>query len=243
MNPDTRISVHCYVGDLRQVVELMPLYKHHGCPVTVLSPDDSRVNILGMDCQYAGKRAIIGQDSIDRQAEHLKVLWLLYHEKFFLANDSDSFCLSPEIPAYLYADPDCLWSNMITDDHPYRSGLCDGPSGEPAKKYYPDGFPKLALQPPYFFSRTVLEKLVAATAVVNEHLPFIDHYMTQLAVQAGVPCKNFIKGFSAPISSHPGMPAVAMDVVIKGAVMIHGAKGVKWSQPLVEAHRQIGLKA
>jgi hypothetical protein len=263
MNPDTRIAVCCYAGDAHQVTEMLNLYTHHECPVTILSPDEystvpldaifgayvtplgsSRVDIPGLDCRYAGKAAIVGQDSIDRQAEHLKIL-LNYPEKFFLVNDSDSFCLSAKIPDYLYAEPNAVWSNMITDSNPYRSGLCNGPSGEPAKKYYPDGFPKLALQPPYFFSHTVLEKLVAATYSVsmNEHLPFIDHYMTQLAVQAGIPCKGFTDGWSGPISSHPDMPRVVLGAVNNGAVMIHGAKGVKWSAPLLEARRQTGLRA
>jgi hypothetical protein len=239
MNSDTRVIVCCYEGDACQVVEMMQLYKHHECPITVLSPDDAKAEIPGVECRFAGKRAIVGQDSIDRQAEHLKIM-LTYPERFFLANDSDSFCLSPKIPAYLYAEPGCLWSNMIIDSMPFRSGLCDGPSGEPRKNYYPDGFPKLALQPPYFFSRSVLEKLVAATVsvVMNEHLPFIDHYMTQLAVKAGVPCMGFTDGWSGPISSHPGMPPLAFGAARRGTVLFHGAKGEKWSEPLVEARRQ-----
>jgi hypothetical protein len=247
MNEDTRVAVCCYAGDAFQVIEMMDLYIHHECPITILSPSDSKVSIHAprTDNQFAGNAAIIGQDSIDRQAEHLKIL-LTYPEKFFLINDSDSFCLSSEIPTYLYIEPDCLWSNMITDSHPYRSGLCDGPSGEPRKKYYPDGFPKLALQPPYFFSRTVLEKLVAAivSVIMNPHLPFIDHYMTQLAVQANVSCKGFTNGWSGPISSHPDMPRAVLGAVNSGAVMIHGAKGIKWSAPLSIAHRhRTGLRA
>ncbi len=239
MNEDTRVVVCCYAGDRHQVIEMLDLYKHHERPITVLSPDDSRVDIDGLDCRYVGKAAITGQDSLDRQAAHLKILLTLL-EKFFLINDSDSFCLSPKIPDYLYAEPDVLWSIIMADTMAYRNGLCDGPSGEPRKQYYPDGFPKLAFQPPYFFSRTVLEKLVAAstTVEINPHLPYIDHYMVQLAVRANVPWKNYTNRFSAPISSDPGMPSVAYDAVKNGVVIIHGAKGVKWSAPLVEAHRQ-----
>lgn len=242
MNPDTRVAVHCYKGDARQVFELMPLYAHHDRPVTILSPADSHVNVMvpsgNADCRWGGKAAIIGQDSLDRQAIHLRML-VEYPEHFFLANDSDSFCLSPAIPDYLYAAEDVLWSNMITDSMPYRSGLCPGPSGEPTKNYYPDGFPKLAFQPPYFFSRAVLEKLVAATerVTMNPHLPFIDHYMVQLAVAAGVRWAGFPDGFSGPISSHPDMPGVAYRRVLDGAVMIHGAKGYQFSGPLIEAYR------
>ncbi len=210
MNPSTCVGVCCYEGDAFQVREMIDLYRHHECPVVCLSPEDSQVLISGCLSHHAGKRAIIGQDSIDRQAAHLKIL-LDYSESFFLINDSDSFCLSSQIPVYLYEDPHCLWSNLIVDTMAYRNGLCDGPSGEPRKQYYPDGFPKLAFQPPYFFSRLILEKLVAATLSVsmNPHLPYIDHYMVQLAVEAGVPWKDFRDGFSAPISSHPDMPQLS----------------------------------
>lgn len=260
MNLDTRIAVCCYAGDAHQVIEMRDLYTHHECPVTILSPTEystapldpifgmgsipnpplgsPRVEISGLDCRSAGKATIVGQDSLDRQAEHLKIL-LTYPEKFFFVNDSDSFCLSPGLPKYLY-ETDVLWSSMVVDSMAFRAGLCEGPSGEPRKKYYPDGFPKLAFQPPYFFSRAVLEKLVAASAVVkiNPHLPFIDHYMVQLAVQAGVSWDGFRDGFSAPISSHPAMLPAAIEKVRAGTVILHGAKGSKWSNPLVQAYRE-----
>lgn len=238
MNPDTRVAICCYADDQFQVVEMAALYRHHGCPITILSPDDSKVFLDFGANRSAGKRAIVGQDSIDRQAAHLKAL-LEFPEKFFLVHDSDSFCLSPEIPAYLYAEPDLVWSNLIVDSMAFRNGLCDGPSGEPRKQYYPVGFPKLAFQPPYFFSRSVLEKLVAASASVemNPHLPFIDHYMVQLAVAADVPWRCFPNGFSAPISSHPDMPGLAYQKVMAGVVMVHGAKGSKFSDPLVQAYK------
>lgn len=251
MNPNTRVAVCCYAGDAHQVEDLMPLYAHHECPITILSPADSPVQVgdvaassSGIEALALGKRAIIGQDSLDRQALHLKVL-LAYQEHHFLINDSDSFCLSPVIPAYLYAEPDILWSNMITDSNAFRAGLCRGPSGEPTKKYYPDGFPKLALQPAYFMSRRVLERLVHATrfVTINPHLPFIDHYMTQLAVHAGVTCKGYTNGWSGPISSHPDMPPLAAEAARRGIVMFHGAKDWKWAAPLVEGHKQFCRKA
>ena len=40
MNPNTRVSVHCYKGDMPQVTGAMPIYLHHECPVVIMSPDD-----------------------------------------------------------------------------------------------------------------------------------------------------------------------------------------------------------
>ena len=101
MNPDTRVAVCCYAGDAHQVTEMLDLYKHHECPVTVLSPTDSKSDVPGVDNLYGGKRAYIGQACLDRQVEHFKLLLKYYPEKHFLLHDSDSICISPELPACL----------------------------------------------------------------------------------------------------------------------------------------------
>ena len=56
MNPDTRVSVHCYEGDGHQVRDALTLYLHHGCPVTVFSPVDSPVMVDGVVCRHVGRR-------------------------------------------------------------------------------------------------------------------------------------------------------------------------------------------
>lgn len=230
INPNTRVAVCCYAGDQQQVVETLDLHLHHECPVTILSPEDAKVEIQhpGVANRFGGKRQYIGQDSLDRQREHLRIL-LTYPEKFFLVNDSDSICLAPKIPDYLYAEPQFLWSNLIVDNMPFRQ-----------QGYYPDGFPKLAFQPPYFMSREVVEKLLAAVAgeniPANPQLAFIDHYMVQLAVKAGVPWKNFTNGISCPISSDRNSARVTWDAVRKrGTIFIHSVKAPQFWQPLVAA--------
>lgn len=202
MNEDTRVAVCCYAGDSPQVVENLDVYLHHECPITILSPDDSRVAITHdtITNRYGGKRAYIGQDSLDRQAEHLRLL-LEFPENHFLIHDSDSVCLDPEIPAYLYAEPDIVWSNQVDDPVPEH------------QPFFPHGWPHVAFQPPYFLSRKTIEAMLA----VNGHpftkaspcMPFIDFYMLQLTMVAGLPWKRMTTGLSCPIAvgndpNHPG---------------------------------------
>lgn len=231
LNPDTRVAVCCYAGDQHQVVAALDLYLHHECPVVILSPNDSRaeINHPGVENRFAGKRAYIGQDLLDRQREHLRIL-LTFPEQFFLINDFDSICLSPKIPDYLYAEPDMLWSNLVIDNMPVRQ-----------TGHYPAGFPKLAFQPPYFISRGTLEKLLAT--VTDENIPanpmlsFIDHYMVQLAVKASVPWRGFPQGISAPISSDQNSARLAWDAVCNGIIMIHSVKAPAFWEPLVAARK------
>jgi hypothetical protein len=93
-----------------------------------------------------GRRAYIGDLSLTRQFAQMRVL-LEYPFEYFLANDSDSLCISPRIPEYLYADPHNFWSNEVSDLMHQR---------KPGYKW-----PRQAFQPPYFFSRRILEQMVA----------------------------------------------------------------------------------
>jgi hypothetical protein len=230
LNPDTRVVVCGYAGDAHQITSAMEMFTHHECPVTILSPEDARVEISGVDCRFGGKREYIGQLSLDRQREHLRIL-TEYPEEYFLINDSDSMCLSPKIPDYLYAEPDFLWSNLIVDNMDFRQ-----------KGYYPDGFPKLAFQPPYFLSKTGLRSLLACVEgeniPANPKLAFIDHYMVQLAVKANFPWRNFLDGISCPISGDLNSARVTWNACRRrGVIMIHSVKDPKWWRPMVEAHR------
>lgn len=227
MNPSTRVAVFCYAGDAPQVIGALPILLHHECPVTILSPVDSQVAIQGVESRFAGQRQYTGQLSLDRQWEQMKLL-LTYPEDYFLCHDSDSVCLSPEIPKYLYAE-DVLWSNLVKDDMQGRE-----------HGFYMDGFPRLAFQPPYFMSRKVIERLLAPVMEknldMNPTLPFIDHYMVQLAVKAGVPGKNFNDGFTGPVSGSTNAFEQAWRAVQqRGAVMIHSVKGPQFWQPLMQA--------
>lgn len=231
LNPNTRVAVCGYAGDAHQVTAALRMYHHHECPVTILSPDDAKIEIPGEDCRFGGKRQYIGQLSLDRQREHLRIL-MTCSEDYFLINDSDSMCLSPKIPQYLYDEPDFLWSNLINDNMPFRQ-----------HGYYPDGFPKLAFQPPYFLSKKGIETLLSCVEVenipANPKLAFIDHYMVQLAVKANFPWRDFRDGISCPISSDQNSRRVTWDAVRRrGTVMIHSVKDPQWWEPLVAAHAE-----
>jgi hypothetical protein len=112
MNPSTRIVVSCFSGDKQQIEQSLDLWLHHGCPVTFMSPEDAPVKIVhgGVDNQHAGQRARSGPIAHARQLVYFQLL-LSYPEKFFLINESDSFCLDPKIPSYLYDEPGTFWCN------------------------------------------------------------------------------------------------------------------------------------
>lgn len=241
MNENTRIFVCCYEGDAHQInIEAM---LRHGCPVTILSPDDSRAVIEheGVDCRFGGKRAYIGQESLDRQMEHFKIM-LTYPEEFFLVHDSDSVLLAAKIPQYLYNSPDTVWSNQVDDAIPEHQAT------------FPEGWPHVAFQPPYFFSRQTVEKFVAVAddprVKATPMMPFIDYYMVQLTMAAGLSWARVADSVSCPIAPDPrGTPArhhvetltngyiIAMDAVLnKGAIFAHSIKDPEVVKEFIEAH-------
>ena len=165
-------------GDVERIKMLLPYYEHHGCPVVIMSPEDSPITSMGPHiCRQAGRRAYIGQLSLDRQRDHLRIL-LEYPHKYFLLNDSDSICVEPEIPGWLYAESEnTFWSNEITESRPHSSP-----------------YPKIALQPPYFLTRETLETMLSVSDRIVAHpiTPYIDHYMLQLVCESGVIHKSFL---------------------------------------------------
>jgi hypothetical protein len=217
MNPDTRVAVCCYAGDQHYVIKALDNYLQHECPVVVLSPEDSKAEIRypGIENRFAGKRAYIGQDSLDRQRKHMELL-LTFPEEYFLVHDSDSVCLTPELPHYLYEEPDILWSNLVNDDIPEHQAA------------YPEGFPHIAMQPPYFMSRKTVRALLTGTegVIANPTLPFIDHFFPQLAWATKWPYRGFPDGASC--STDPSLPCgeqiLAKLVRESGHVFLHSIK-------------------
>jgi hypothetical protein len=220
------------------------MYLHHECPLVILSPEDSKATITypGVENRYGGKRAYIGQDSLDRQREHLKIL-LTFPEHNFLIHDSDSVNLDPKIPDYLYDEPDVVWSNQVHDDIPEHQST------------FPARWPHVAFQPPYFLSRRTIEAMLAVADGITASpvMPFIDFYMLQLTMAAGLPWKRFFDCVSCPIAidivAHP-VPneheievysngfKIAMNLVRnKGANILHSVKDHRAMKELAEAHR------
>lgn len=206
----TLVSVHGYKGDAGQIVNNLPVYVHHKCPVVIFSPEDSKIEKMGPHiCRFGGKRQYMGADSLIRQQIHLRML-LEYPFDFFLMNDSDSFCISPEIPAYLFKERGVLWSNEVSDVMHSRP---------PGYKY-----PQLAFQPPYFFSRDVIETLIRANVEPDPKTPFIDWVMMAWAVVTNCRHKTFPDGISCPTSDNHSASVMASHVMNHGKVMLHSIK-------------------
>jgi hypothetical protein len=238
MNENTLVVACGYAGDAHQVRQNMPLYVHHECPVVVMSPEDSPIDITtdNVKSRHLGKRAYIGAESLERQRLHLEAA-LEYKADHFLFNDSDSFCLSTKIPDYLYREPDVVWSNLVIDDvHTHQR----------PKDYT---FPQIAFQPPYFLSRKTIEKMlaVAKSIVVDPITPFIDHYMVQLAVAANLPYRGFADGVSCGTTvPETGLPHTIGSTIVgdhikdRGACMIHSVKHIDVVHMCVGLWDQIG---
>ncbi len=171
MNPKTLVAICGYQGDLPLALMLRPIHEAHKCPILVLSPTDSPITSYGPHlCQHAGKRAYIGQDSLDRQIEYMKLCLSHKDFDFFLLNDADSCVLSAGLPREWYdsAHP-TLWSNHVVDPRAHQTP-----------------YPRLAFQPPYFMSRVAMELLlsVAPKCETSAVTPFVDHFMMQMAYNA-----------------------------------------------------------
>lgn len=229
-NPNTRVVVFAYSGDAPKLQILLPYFLHHGCPVTIFSPDDAPVEKLdgvpeGADVTFlvGGKREYIGVKSILRQEIHMKMM-LKFPEQFFFACDADSLCLDPLLPAYLYKESETLWSNEIPDLMHAR----------------PPGYdlPRIALHPPWFFSRATIKKLLSVSHLVTPDLdtPVIDHWLLHLAISSGVPHKDFRNGSTSFPSENDEFHFGVMSGKVRygGTVFVHTVKSKRVLDRLVE---------
>lgn len=178
------IAICGYEGDAHQVQFMRRHHEQMGFPIVVLSPADSPIRKVGPHwCISVGKRAYIGEDSLIRQKLHLRELLKLPFSHY-LVHDADSVCLSRTLPDYLFHQ-DVLWSNIVSDLMHQR------PAGWP--------YPRLAFQPPYFFSRGILERFLQQadkSATANLQTPYIDFWMMEVAHDAGLPYIAFPDGAS-----------------------------------------------
>lgn len=215
------IAVSGYSGDQAQIENNWPCYSHHDAPVLILSPKDGPIErIYDAKCISVGKKGWIGPHTLERHVSFLRVL-AQQSAEFFLFNDSDSVCLSPTIPQYLFDSPDVFWSNEVRDTNPSPSKL-----------------PKLAFQPPYFFSRRVLNALlrVASTPAQSFTQPSpegwtmpmptecIDHFQLQLVYAANLQHRSFPDGASFETTSAHGLDTMSEHVRAYGKIFIHQIK-------------------
>lgn len=184
MNTDTLVAISCYSGDQGRVESALDLYLHHQCPVITLSPTDAPANIqhARVGNRQAGKNCYDGQQCLDRYDAYLRIL-LEYPQNYFLFNDSDSFCLSPELPRRLYQE-DVFWSFIHPEGRPHASP-----------------YPKVAFQPPLFLSRGAIERLLSvdrSKVPCHPVTPYPDWYWVALACECGLAYKTHPDGVSFP---------------------------------------------
>jgi hypothetical protein len=145
---------------------------------------------------------------------HLEIL-LQYPHKYFLLNDSDSFCLNPIFPEVLYrCSKHTIWSNEVTEPRPHASI-----------------YPKLAFQPPYWLSREVIESMLLHWDKVKPEpiTPYIDFIMNAVAAEAGIQHRSFTALEHTPYTE---MPCETSDpwetlryrIQYMGATMMHPIK-------------------
>lgn len=198
------------------------MYEHHKMPIVIISPTDYPVNQIGKHiCAHAGLRGYIGQISWDRQYLQLKRL-LDFPQQWFLLNDSDSFCLSPKLPDYLYEDEDTVWSNEVDDFR--KPGQPWGPYN-PIPIDYHQGYPIIAMQPPYFLSRKALQKIVDTCEGLQACpiTPFIDWWWIPAIYTAGLKHQCFRNCISCESQSHVGQRWMRQRIE-QGAEFIHSVK-------------------
>jgi glycosyltransferase involved in cell wall biosynthesis len=184
VKPKTLVVIHCWQGDRNNVIDFLPYHKRHGLPILLLSPENAPVTIHepGVTCHSLGVRGYYGQESLERQRAHLGYLLTLPFD-YFLLNDADSICLEPQLPDYLFADENrgIIWSNEVPEFRPHASP-----------------YPKVAMQPPYFMHRSVIERLLTVDVACHPITPYIDWYMLALAEESHTPHKSFPDGASFP---------------------------------------------
>lgn len=243
MNENTLLAGFGYAGDAKQIEILLPVWEHHQVPIVVMSPIDSPIETMkGHICKQEGLRAYIGQKSLDRQWMQMRTI-LEFNDasgkpfEWFLFNDSDSLVLTPELPKYLYEDQDTVWSNEVDD---FRRPGQSWQGGPPWPLDYHKGLPLIAQQPPYFMHRSACQRMVniASSIKMCPITPFIDWYMVQLTVKAGLKHKPFRNGASCETTTPNGIAVMSECIAKRGARFIHAVKTKESLDKILEVYNR-----
>ena len=227
MNENTLSAVCCYKGDAHQVVRALPYYQHHEIPLVILSPENSKVIVKGVECRHYGEAAYIGALSLIRQVGYFRTL-LEYPHDWFLVHDSDSLCLSPELPRELYQDAEVVWSNQVTEPRPHSSP-----------------YPKIAAQPSYFLSRSAMERMVDLGQHIPTHpiTPYVDWWMTAATCEAGLKNRAFTTlehppktNQAPPPETHP-WAQLSYRIHFCGTIFVHPIKTEDQLRLCVESYQ------
>src|SRR5512138_3800464 len=113
---------------------------HHWAPIVTLSPTDEPMQVPGIVNVSLGREGHTGRASIERW--RLMLEWCAEQPfDYFLMHETDSICLTNELPDYLFDNPDTLFSNEMPEN------------AQPPIQ----GFYCLA---PWFFSRKLIKEIV-----------------------------------------------------------------------------------
>lgn len=246
-NKKTITSVFGYAGDVQQVIDFMPFYKHHELPIIFLSPSNAKIENLGpYTYRFAGEKAYIGQSSWDRQHLYFKIL-LEYEFDWYLLNDSDSLVLEPQLPNYLFEDKSIVYGNVVESlirpncrHFDSATFLLTGISRYIIiPENYHDGPPFIAIQPPYFLSRYALEKIVeiSANLVACPITPHIDWWFPFVCGLAGLTYKTFPNGRSWETITPLGRSEMIRHVSENGATFLHSIKTLDVCNILAESYK------
>lgn len=181
-------------------------------------------------CVCAGEKSYTGQKSWDRQYLQLKSL-LQFPQKWFLLNDSDSFCLTPKLPDYLYEDEDMVWSNQVDD---FRKPGQNWEHYKPIPHDYHKGYPIIAMQPPYFLSRKALQAIVDTCEglIACPITPYIDWWWIPAVYKSGLKHQCFHNAVSCESQSHIGQRWMRHRIS-QGAEFIHSVKSARTMRDMI----------
>lgn len=239
MNSNTRIVVSGYAGDKHRIEMLNPVYVHHQRPLTIVSPADAKIEeCCGHEVQFAGQNQYVGALSIDKQVLQMENVLKTCKEEWFLWNDSDSFVLTPELPHYWYDDENTIWSNEIQDMRVPNQMNPDPtiPLVVPFDYHLP--YPRIAMQPPWFMHRKVMEKLVEFGPIITDEItPYIDWYYVLGCYKIGIKHKS-MRGVSHPTATDEQRLHV-LRCVEYGALAIHSVKTQRALDAITRAYSEI----
>jgi hypothetical protein len=203
----------------------LPLWRHHGSQVVIMSPWDSQLVIPGSLFAFVGEDEWAGAKSIERWVKMLAWCDRECHNKgyrYVLMHESDSVCLTSKLPEYLTApeNEEIFFSNEMPENAEPR-----------IQEFY--------CLAPWFFSAKVVRKLMAF--IQTEFFWPVgplhgDRWLGQLLVASGVAHRKFEPGIGCgtlgPVTAPDRLPELnqVCDAVRNGAVMIHGVK----TQPVQE---------
>jgi len=190
--------------------------------VLLLSPVDEPVYVSHpqVTCRSVGPNDYNGDLSVERYKQQISAL-ADYDVDWFMLNESDSFCLTPNLPDYLYGDPDLVranyanpwnWINTNNDPQPMATLMVHD----------------TAMQAPWWFSRRALLRMIDVMDAAWDGCPpyakFIDWWFHHAPHLAGLRHESYgLGGTTWPISGAEGAAAIRHKIV-EGAVMVHGVK-------------------